>query len=145
MRQKARTMNKHVRLNYVHDFTGDKPAVHVEIIADDAEQALDSLVSLAKAFGDNPPWRAKVSLSKLAKAVTKADVKKDATLAPHFARDEALKILTKCYSDPETREETRGLLGKYGLTKFGDIALEKAQDLLDDAQEIFSRSVHVAT
>jgi hypothetical protein len=129
-------MKQQIKLSYTHDFTEAKPAVHVEIVADDHAQALDSLISLAKSFGGDPPWRAKVSLSKLAKAVTKADVKKDASLANDYARDEALKLLVKTYSHPETRDETRGLLDKYGITKFGDISLDRAHELLKDAQRI---------
>ncbi len=137
-------MNKHVRLSYVHDFTDVKPAVHVEVVADNHEQALESLISLARGFGDDPPWRAKVSLSKLAKAVTKADVKKDPSLENHYARDEALKLLTKTYSSPIFREQTRQLLDKYEVKKFGDIPLDKSQSLLVDAQEIYKEMANGA-
>lgn len=137
-------MNKHVKLSYIHDFTDVKPAVHVEVIADTHEQALESLVSLAKGFGDDPPWRAKVSLSKLAKAVTKADVKKDPSLENNYARDEALKLLTKTYSSPVFREQTRQLLDKYEVKKFGDIPLDQSQSLLTDAQHIFEEMTHGA-
>jgi hypothetical protein len=137
-------MNKHVRLSYVHDFTDVKPAVHVEVVADNHEQALESLISLARGFGDDPPWRAKVSLSKLAKAVTKADVKKDPSLENNYARDEALKLLTKTYSSPIFREQTRQLLDKYEVKKFGDIPLDKSQSLLVDAQEIYKEMANGA-
>jgi hypothetical protein len=137
-------MNKHVRLSYTHDFTEAKPAVHVEVVADDHAQALESLVSLAKSFGDDPPWRAKVSLSKIAKAVTKADVKRDASLANNYARDEALKLLTKTYSSPIFREQTRQLLDKYNVKKFGDISLDQSQDLLADAQHIYEEMANGA-
>lgn len=127
----------HVRLSYTHDFTQVKPAVFVEIVAEDHAQALESLINLAKSFGDDPPWRAKISLSKLAKPVTKADVKKDPSLANNHARDEALKLLTKTYSNPDFRDKTRQLLDKYELKRFGDIPFEKSVALLEDAQTIF--------
>lgn len=137
-------MNNHIRLSYTHDFTEVKPAVHVEIVADNHEQALESLISLAKSFGDDPPWRAKVSLSKLAKAVTKADVKKDPSLENNYARDEALKLLTKTYSSPIFREQTRQLLDKYEVKKFGDIPFEKSAALLEDAQKIYKEMTNGA-
>jgi hypothetical protein len=123
-------------LQYTHDFSGVTPAIHVELTGDSIEDILNSLVEITRGLDDSSPWSAKTKLSDIAKPVTKADVKKDPSLAGAHARDEALKILTKTYSVPSTRAETKGLLQKYGVDKFGDIPMEKSAELLEDAQAI---------
>lgn len=127
---------KQVRLSYEHDFTGATPVVAVELHGDDVGEVLSALMEIGSKLADAPPWIAKASLSDLAKPITKKDVKKNPDLAEAQKKDEALRILTKTYSSPLTRSQTKALLDKYEVKKFGDIPLGKAADLLDDAKEI---------
>jgi hypothetical protein len=127
---------KQIRLTYDHDFTGVTPVVAVEVHGDDVGEVLSALMDIGSKLADTPPWIAKASLSELAKPITKKDVKKNPDLAGAQQKDEALRILTKTYSSPLTRNETKALLAKYEIKKFGDIALEDAAALLADAKSI---------
>ncbi len=127
---------KQVRLSYEHDFTGNTPLVAVEVHGDDVGEVLSALMELGSKLADTPPWMAKTSLSALAKPITKKDVKKNPELAEAQHKDEALRILTKTYSSPLSRSHTKALLDKYQVKKFGDIPLDRAAELLEDAKEI---------
>lgn len=125
---------KQVRLQFEHDFTGAAPQVMVELHGDDVGELIDALIELTSKL--TAPWAAKTSLSDLARPITKKDVKKNPELAEAQHKDEALRILTKTYSSPVTRLETKDLLKKYGINKFGDIPLDRAAELLEDARKV---------
>lgn len=127
---------KHIRMSYEHNFTGVAPVVAVEVHGDDVGEVLYALMEIGSKLADTPPWVAKATLSDLAKPITKKDVKKNPDLAEAQHKDEALRILTKTYSSPLTRAQTKALLEKYQIKKFGDITLDRAADLLVDAKDI---------
>lgn len=128
-------------LQYTHDFTGAEPEkIYIEIIGDSPDEALHALMEVTDGLNiSNVPWKARVTLSDIAKPVTKAEVKKDPSLSSKYDLDEALKILTKTYSDARTRDETKSLLKKYEITKFGDVPIERAKELHSDAVLIFTK------
>lgn len=128
-------------LQYTHDFTGTVPEkIYIEILGDSPDEALHALMEVTEGLNiSNVPWKARVTLSDIAKPVTKAEVKKDPSLSSKYDLDEALKLLTKTYSDAKTRDETKGLLKKYEIAKFGDVPVTRAKELYFDAVAIFAK------
>ena len=132
------------KVTFSHDYTAASSVLHIEVIGDTPAEIIDALTKITDGLNATVPWKAKTNIAEVAKTVKKADVKKDPTLEDAYARDEALKLLVKVYDNVALRDEAKALLPKYGIKKFGDIPMERAKELFEDAKELSAKLENAA-
>lgn len=131
------------KVSFSYDYTAASSTLHVEVLGDTPAEIIDTLTKITEGLNANVPWKAKTNIVEVAKSVTKADVKKDPSLEDAYARDEALKLLVKVYDNMSLRDDAKALLPKYDIKKFGDIPLDRAKELLEDAK-VLSKKLEAA-
>lgn len=122
-----------VKLSAQHDFREKAAPVHIEVLADTPEEALDTLEKIVSSLVAGVPVQ---TVAQIAKPVSTAEAKADPSKSAQHAHDKAMRLLVDLYRDEKTRGMARALLTKYQVNKFGEIPTERGDELLADAQAI---------